>query len=61
MWINEDEPAGSPITLRPAMTLALVIAVLGTLVLGVYPQALFSEAQSAAATLDGISSAVGSR
>jgi NADH-quinone oxidoreductase subunit N len=61
MWINEDEPAGSPITLRPAMALALGIAVLGTLVLGVYPQALFSEAQSAAATLDGISSAVSPR
>lgn len=61
MWINEDEPAGSPITLGPAMALALGIAVLGTLVLGVYPQALFSEAQSAAATLDGISSAVSSR
>ncbi|MDE0829879.1 MAG: NADH-quinone oxidoreductase subunit N, partial [Vicinamibacterales bacterium] len=58
MWINEDEPVGSPITLGPAMALALGIAVLGTLVLGVYPQALFSEAQSAAATLDGISSAV---
>jgi NADH-quinone oxidoreductase subunit N len=61
MWINEDEPAGSPITLGPAMALALGIAVLGTLVLGVYPQALFSEAQSAAATLDGFSSAVSPR
>ena len=61
MWINEDEPVGSPITLGPAMALALGIAVLGTLVLGVYPQALFSEAQSAAATLDGISSAVSPR
>jgi NADH-quinone oxidoreductase subunit N len=61
MWINEDEPAGSPITLGPAMVLALGIAVLGTLVLGVYPQVLFSEAQSAAATLDGISSAVSPR
>lgn len=61
MWISEDEPAGSPITLGPAMSLALGIAVLGTLVLGVYPQALFSEAQSAAATLDGISSAVSPR
>ena len=61
MWINEDEPVGSPITLGPAMALALGIAVLGTLVLGVYPQALFSEAQSAAATLDGFSSAVSPR
>jgi NADH-quinone oxidoreductase subunit N len=61
MWINEDEPAGSPITLGPAMAVALGIAVLGTLALGVYPQALFSEAQSAAATLDGISSAVSPR
>jgi NADH-quinone oxidoreductase subunit N len=61
MWINEDEPAGSPITLGPAMALALGIAVLGTVVLGVYPQALFSEAQSAAASLEGISSVVSAR
>lgn len=61
MWINEDEPVGSPITLGPAMALALGIAVLGTVALGVYPQALFSEAQAAAATLEGISSAVNAR
>ena len=61
MWINEDEPAGSPIAIGPAMALAIGIAVLGTVVLGVYPQALFSHAQSAAATLEGISSSVSLR
>ncbi|MDA1094330.1 MAG: NADH-quinone oxidoreductase subunit N [Acidobacteria bacterium] len=61
MWINEDEPAGSPIAIGPSMALAIGIAVLGTVVLGVYPQALFSHAESAAATLEGISSSVGLR
>ena len=61
MWINEDEPARSPIAIGPSMALAIAIAVLGTVVLGVYPQALFSHAVSAAATLEGISSSVSLR
>ena len=61
MWINEDEPAGSPIAIGPAMAVAIGIAVVGTVVLGVYPQALFSHAESAAATLEGISSSVSLR
>ncbi len=54
MWINEDEPAGSPIRIGPAMAVALGVALLGTVVLGVYPQALFEHAQAAASTLEGI-------
>ncbi|HIF22395.1 MAG TPA: NADH-quinone oxidoreductase subunit N [Gemmatimonadetes bacterium] len=61
MWINEDEPAGSPIAIGPTMAVALGVALLGTVVLGVYPQALFEYAQSAASTLDGITSSIALR
>ena len=61
MWINEDEPAGSPIAIGPAMAVALGVALLGTVVLGLYPQALFSHAQAAASTLEGLSSSIALR
>lgn len=61
MWINEDEPAGSPIAIGPAMAVALGVALLGTVVLGLYPQALFSHAQAAASTLEGLSSSIAIR
>ena len=54
MWINQDEPAGSPITIGFAMKLTLGIALLGTVVLGLYPQFLFEQAEEAARTLQGI-------
>jgi NADH-quinone oxidoreductase subunit N len=47
MWLK-DETAGSEITLGPAMATALVIAVVGSLLFGVYPQVLFDHAQAAA-------------
>jgi len=50
MWIKE-EVLGSPVTFGPAMAVAVAIAVLGTLVLGLYPQFLFTQAQDAARTL----------
>jgi NADH-quinone oxidoreductase subunit N len=47
MWLK-DETAGSDIVMSPAMATALVIAVVGSLLFGVYPQVLFDHAQSAA-------------
>ena len=46
MWLKE-ETLGSPIVIRPAIATALVIAVVGSVLFGVYPQALFDQAQSA--------------
>ena len=56
MWINEEEGAGSPIVIGPAMSVALGVALLGTVVFGLYPQFLFEHAQAAARTLEGFSS-----
>jgi NADH:ubiquinone oxidoreductase subunit 2 (subunit N) len=47
----KNEPAGSEPRQSPAMALAMGAAVVGTLVLGVYPQPLFEFAQASAATL----------
>ena len=47
MWLK-DETTGSDMVLSPAMTTALVIAVVGSLLFGVYPQVLFDHAQVAA-------------
>ena len=47
MWLK-DETTGSDLVLSPAMTTALVIAVVGSLLFGVYPQVLFDHAQVAA-------------
>jgi NADH-quinone oxidoreductase subunit N len=53
MWIREPEaegvePAGRP---APALTAAVLVAVAGTIVLGIYPQFLFDVAASSAASL----------
>jgi NADH-quinone oxidoreductase subunit N len=47
----KNEPAGSEPRQTPAMALAMGVAVVATLVLGVYPQPLFEFAQASAATL----------
>lgn len=47
MWLK-DETSGSDIVMSPAMATALVIAVVGSLLFGVYPQVLFDHAQIAA-------------
>ena len=55
MWINDETaPAASPLTLGPAMTTALVVAVVGTVVFGLYPQFLFSSAEAAATAIEGL-------
>ncbi len=50
MWLKE-ETLGSPIPIGPAMAVALTIAVVGSLLFGVYPEMLFEYAQRAAETL----------
>ena len=54
MFINQEEPVGSPIVIGPAMKLALGVALVGTVVFGVYPQFLFEQAEAAAQTLQGV-------
>ena len=61
MWINQEEPVGSPIVIGPAMRVALGVALLGTVVLGLYPQFLFEQAETAARTLQGMTAAVAVR
>ena len=60
MWVKE-EVLGSPIPLGPAMAVALAIAVVGTIGLGLYPELLFDGAQAAAATLGSSAAAVALR
>jgi NADH-quinone oxidoreductase subunit N len=47
----KNEPAGSEPRQTPALGVALGVAVVATLLLGVYPQPLFEFAQASAATL----------
>ena len=58
MWINQDEPAGSPIVIGPTMGVAIAVAFAGTAVFGLYPQFLFEQAEAAAQTLQGITATV---
>ena len=60
MWISapDDEPV--PLHITPAIATVLALMVLGTLVFGVYPQALFEFAQESAASLGMAPSALGS-
>ena len=61
MWINQEEPVGSPIVIGPAMKFALGIALVGTVFFGLYPQFLFEQAEAAARTLQGITATVAVR
>ena len=61
MWINQDEPVGSPVVIGPAMTLAIGVALVGTVVFGLYPRFLFEQAEAAALTLQGITAGVALR
>jgi NADH-quinone oxidoreductase subunit N len=52
MWITDaDAAAPAPVRMAPAMMAVLVVTVLGTLALGVYPRLLFEFAQASAASL----------
>jgi NADH-quinone oxidoreductase subunit N len=50
MWIK-GEAAGSPIVVGPAMTTALAVTLVATLVLGMFPRPLFELAEASARTL----------
>jgi NADH-quinone oxidoreductase subunit N len=50
MWLK-NEPSGSTPVTSPAYALVLGVAVIATILLGVYPQPLFQFAQASAATL----------
>ena len=60
MWISapDDEPV--PLHISPAIATVLALMVIGTLVFGVYPQALFEFAAQSAASLGVVPSALGS-
>ena len=58
MWMHDDAHAGTPLVFSPTMAVALGIALLGTVVFGLYPQFLFEQAEAAARTLEGISATV---
>ena len=59
MWISEGEET-APFRIAPAVVAVLIVTVLGTLVLGMYPRLLFDFAQASASTL-GAAPAVGLR
>ena len=62
MWINDETaPAASPLAVGPAMTAALVVAVVGTVVFGLYPQFLFASAEAAAQAIEGLGAGVALR
>ena len=62
MWINEEtEPAASPLAVGPTVTLALAVAVFGTVLFGLYPQFLFEHAEAAAQAIDGLGAGVALR
>ena len=50
VWIKSDT-AATPITLNPAMTTVLAVAIIGTIVFGTYPAPLFELADASVRTL----------
>jgi len=61
MWMTEDEPSGSPLVIGPAMAVALGVALVGTVIFGLYPEFLFEQAEAAARTLEGLGGTVALR
>ena len=59
MWVRREEAAVPPVVMSRALALVLIVAVAGTLVLGVYPRALFDLAQASASTLGRADQALG--
>ena len=47
----KEEAAGSEIAMGPAMVTTLTVAVVGTILFGIYPQLLFEQAQAVAGSL----------
>jgi NADH-quinone oxidoreductase subunit N len=50
MWLK-NEPSGSEPVINPAMATVLGVALVATLVLGIYPRPLFEFAEASARTL----------
>jgi NADH-quinone oxidoreductase subunit N len=50
MWIKEEVVGSTPL-LSPALATVLIVAAIGTLLLGMYPAPLFEFAEASAATL----------
>ena len=59
MWIRQEERSAPPVAASAALSVATAIAVAGTVVLGLYPRALFDLAQASAATLGRADQALG--
>ena len=51
MWMSPPDTAPAPFHVSPALTAVLIVAVAGTIVLGVYPRLLFELAAASASTL----------
>jgi NADH-quinone oxidoreductase subunit N len=60
MWISAPEEDPVPLQISPAIAAVLALMVLGTIVFGVYPEALFEFAERSAASLGAVPSALGS-
>jgi hypothetical protein len=52
MYLRKETSGSEPVS-SPALSLALVVAVVATLGLGVYPRLLFDAAEASARTLGG--------
>ena len=51
MWASEPGTDATALKLSPGMAAALVVAVAGTVLLGIYPRLLFDVAADSASTL----------
>jgi NADH-quinone oxidoreductase subunit N len=51
MWMSQPDAAAAPLRVSPALAAVLIVAVAGTIVLGVYPRLLFEFAEASASTL----------
>ena len=53
MYLGDAEADRAPLSLSPALRAALVIAVVGVIVIGIYPQPFINMAQTLVASLAG--------
>jgi NADH-quinone oxidoreductase subunit N len=60
MWATEPGADQPPVTMSPGLAAALIVAVAGTLLLGIYPRLLFDVAAGSASTL-GVAPTLGLR
>ncbi len=51
MWMSQQDAAAAPFRVSPALAAVLIVAVAGTIVLGVYPRLFFELAAASASTL----------